>query len=53
MNVKKIILIAVVALLLFYLISEPQQAANFANTILGALKDGATAVVQFLKSLFG
>lgn len=51
-NVKKIILIAVVALLLFYLISQPQQSAQAVQSILGWLRDGAEAIITFLRSLF-
>ncbi|MBP2324148.1 preprotein translocase subunit YajC [Kibdelosporangium banguiense] len=52
MNVKKIVLLAVVALLLFYLITQPQQSANAVQGLLGALRDGAEAIITFVKSLF-
>ncbi|TCO56547.1 hypothetical protein [Actinocrispum wychmicini] len=52
MNVKKIVLLAVVALLVFYLVTQPQQSANAVHSVLGWLKDGADAVITFVKSLF-
>lgn len=52
MNVKKIVLLAVVALLLFYLITQPTQSAEGVQTVLGWLRDGADAIITFVKSLF-
>lgn len=52
MNVKKIITLAVVALLLFYLITQPQQSASAVHGVLGWLRDGADAIITFVKSLF-
>lgn len=52
MNVKKIVLLAVVALLVFYLVTQPQQSANAVHNVLGWLRDGADAVITFVKSLF-
>jgi hypothetical protein len=51
-NAKKIILLAVVALLLFYLVTQPQQSADAVQSLLGALRDGAEAIITFVKSLF-
>jgi hypothetical protein len=51
-NAKKIVLLAVVALLLFYLITQPQQSADAVQAVLGALRDGAEAIITFVKSLF-
>jgi hypothetical protein len=42
----------VVAFLLFFLITQPAGSANVVDTILTWLKDGATAIVTFVRSLF-
>lgn len=52
MNVKKVLLLAVVALLVFYLITQPTQSANAVHSVLGWLRDGADAIITFVKSLF-
>ena len=52
MNAKKIVLLAVVALLLFYLITQPTQSADAVQSLLGWLRDGAEAIITFVKSLF-
>jgi hypothetical protein len=51
-NAKKIVTLVVVALLLFYLITQPQQSANAVHSVLGWLRDGAEAIITFVKSLF-
>ncbi|WP_020498258.1 hypothetical protein [Sciscionella marina] len=52
MDVKKIIVLVVVALVLFFLISSPTQSANVVKDILGGLRDGAEGVISFVRSLF-
>ncbi|MEV4316519.1 hypothetical protein [Actinocrispum sp. NPDC049592] len=52
MNAKKIVLLAVVALLVFYLITQPTQSANAVQTVLGWLREGADAIITFVKQLF-
>lgn len=52
MNTKKIVLVIGVALLLFYIVTQPAQSANIVNTVLGALKDAAQALIEFVQSLF-
>ena len=52
MNLKKLLVLAAVALVLFFLISQPTQSAGLVHNILGTLKDGAVAIIAFLKSLF-
>jgi hypothetical protein len=49
---KKIVLLAVVALLVFYLITQPTQSADAVQTVLGWLQEGAEAIITFVKSLF-
>ncbi|MGH3620502.1 MAG: hypothetical protein ACRDQ5_01750 [Sciscionella sp.] len=52
MNAKKIAIFGGVALVLFFLISQPMESANLVNNILNMLKDGAQALITFVKSLF-
>ncbi|HEY2701893.1 MAG TPA: hypothetical protein VGJ45_41010 [Pseudonocardiaceae bacterium] len=40
------------AFLLFFLITQPTGSAGVVTTILNWLKEGATAIVTFVKSLF-
>lgn len=51
-NAKKIAIFGGVALVLFFLISQPTESANLVNNILNMLKDGAQALITFVKSLF-
>ena len=51
-NLKKLIVLVVVAFLLFFLITQPTGSAGVVTTILDWLKEGATAIVTFVKSLF-
>lgn len=53
MNVKKIVTIAVVALLLFVLLRDPEQAAAAVQQVLLWLRQGAEAVLTFIEQLFG
>jgi cell shape-determining protein MreC len=51
-SAKKILVIGVVALVLFFLISRPTQSADAVHTALGWLRNGAEAIVTFVRSLF-
>lgn len=51
-NVKKIVIVAVVALVLFFLITKPTQSADVVHNVLGWLRDGAEAIVTFVRALF-
>lgn len=51
-NLKKIIIVLVVAFVLFFLISQPTESANVVTNVLGWLKQGAEAIITFVKSLF-
>jgi len=51
-NVKKVALLAGVALLLFYLISEPGQSADAVRSILDWLRESAEAIITFVRDLF-
>jgi hypothetical protein len=50
-NLKKLLTWAAVALVLFFLISAPQQASGLVTHILDLLRNGATAIVTFVKTL--
>jgi hypothetical protein len=49
---KKFLIVAVVALLLFFLITRPTQSSDVVHTSLGGLRDGADSIVTFVNSLF-
>ena len=51
-SLKKILIVGVVALVLFFLITQPHQSADAVHNVLGWLKKGAEAIVTFIKSLF-
>lgn len=52
MDVKKIGIVAVALLLLFFVITQPQTAAGIVHDILGVLQGAAEAVITFIGSLF-
>ncbi|MFD1150936.1 hypothetical protein [Saccharothrix hoggarensis] len=52
MNVKKVVTLAAVALVLFLLITEPDQSAEAVKTALGWLRSGAESIITFVRSLF-
>lgn len=51
-NTKKVLVVAVVALVLFFLITRPTQSAQVVHHALGWLRDGAEAIVTFVRTLF-
>ncbi|WP_020657871.1 hypothetical protein [Amycolatopsis benzoatilytica] len=51
-GLKKIVIIGVVVLVLFFLITQPTHSADLVHRLLGWLKDGAEAIITFFKSLF-
>ncbi|GAA1194668.1 hypothetical protein GCM10009675_06900 [Prauserella alba] len=51
-NAKKLAGIAAVALVLFFVIAQPGQAAGFVNNIIGFLRDAAEAVITFVSNIF-
>ncbi|CAL9374425.1 hypothetical protein SUDANB95_00925 [Actinosynnema sp. ALI-1.44] len=51
-NVKKVVTLAAVALLLFLLITQPDQSAEAVKTALGWLRQGAESIITFIRSLF-
>ncbi|MBW4720007.1 hypothetical protein [Saccharothrix obliqua] len=52
MNVKKVVTLAAVALLLFLLITQPDQSADAVKAALGGLRRGAESIITFVRSLF-
>lgn len=51
-GVKKVLVFGVVALVLFLLISRPNESADAVQSALGWLRDGAEAILTFVQSLF-
>jgi hypothetical protein len=52
MKAKKILMLAGVALVLFYVITQPGAAADAVQTILAWLRDGAEAIIVFVQNVF-
>ncbi|RZQ62650.1 hypothetical protein [Amycolatopsis suaedae] len=51
-NAKKLILLAVVALVLFFVIAQPGNAAGLVNNVIGFLRDAAESVITFVSNVF-
>jgi hypothetical protein len=51
-NTKKILVLTGVALLVFFLVTQPTQSAGIVTSILTTLKDAAEAVILFVRSVF-
>ena len=52
MDVKKVATIVIAAIVLFYVVTQPHQAGLAVQGILGWLRDGAEAIITFMKSIF-
>ncbi|MFD7658592.1 hypothetical protein ACFV4N_31845 [Actinosynnema sp. NPDC059797] len=52
MNVKKVVTLAAVALVLFLLITQPNESAEAVHTALGWLEQAAQSIITFVRSLF-
>jgi hypothetical protein len=52
-NLKKVLVLAGVALVLFLLITQPEQSAAAVQQVLGWLRQGAESIITFIRSLFG
>ncbi len=50
-NVKKLVGLIAIALLLFFVLTQPTSAANSLQNILGMLRDGANSVVSFVQQV--
>lgn len=51
MKTKTVLALAAAAFALFYAITRPDEAAGVVQTILGGLRDGAEAIIVFLRNL--
>jgi hypothetical protein len=51
-NTKKILVLTGIALLAFFLITQPTQSAGIVNNIINTLKDAAEALITFVRSVF-
>jgi hypothetical protein len=51
-NAKKLAGIAVVALILFFVIAQPGNAATLVNNIITFLRDSAESVITFVRNVF-
>lgn len=52
MDAKRLIVLVVVALLLFMLITQPTQSATAVHNVLGWLRNGAEAIITFVRNVF-
>ncbi|MEJ3656761.1 hypothetical protein WEH80_27760 [Actinomycetes bacterium KLBMP 9759] len=51
MNVKKIVGLLAIALLIFFVVTQPDGAANSLSNIVGTLRDAAESVTRFFTRL--
>jgi hypothetical protein len=51
-NLKKVLVLASVALVLFLLITQPEQSASAVQQVLSWLRQGAESIITFIRSLF-
>ena len=52
MKAKKVLMLVGVALVLFYVITQPGPAADAVQGILGWLREGAEAIITFVQNVF-
>ncbi|MFL6125154.1 hypothetical protein [Actinophytocola sp.] len=52
MKAKKVLMLVGVALVLFYVITQPGPAAQAVQEILGWLRQGAEAIITFVQNVF-
>jgi len=52
MNVRKIAGLAGIALVLFFIIAQPTQAAGLVGNIIDFLKNSAESIIQFVSNVF-
>jgi cell shape-determining protein MreC len=51
-NTKKILVLAGVALLVFFLVTQPTQSAGIVTSIINTLKNAAEALILFVRHVF-
>lgn len=52
MNLKKILTWAGVAIVIYFLVSAPEQAGGVVNGIFASLQHAADAVITFMQNIF-
>ncbi|MEU3275274.1 hypothetical protein SAMN05421630_11455 [Prauserella marina] len=52
MNAKKLAGLAALALILFFVIAQPGNAAGLVNNVIGFLREAAEAVITFVSNIF-
>lgn len=52
MNAKKLATFAGIALVLFFVIAQPGQAAGLVTNIISFLRDAAESVISFVSNVF-
>lgn len=52
MDAKKLAVLAVAVLLLFFVITQPSTSADLVHNILGMLKDAAESLITFVSQVF-
>lgn len=52
MDAKKLVILSVAALMLFYVIVNPADAACTVQQVLGLLEDGANGLFEFTREFF-
>jgi hypothetical protein len=51
MNTKKLVTVACIALLLFFVIAQPRQAAGLVTNIIAFLRHAAESVIAFVSAV--
>jgi hypothetical protein len=51
-DVKKVLIITGAALLVFFLVTQPTSAAGVVNGIVTTLREGAEAIITFVRTVF-
>lgn len=51
-NMKKLVIVAVIALILWLLITQPHQTADGVHNILDWLKNAARSIITFVRDVF-
>lgn len=52
MNVKKIVGLLLIAFVIFYVLSFPQESSNIIRSTVSALGDAASSFATFVRSIF-
>jgi hypothetical protein len=51
-DVKKVLVLTGAALLVFFLVTQPVASAGIVNSIITTLREGAEAVITFVRTVF-